>query len=90
MKIHSDEQLERLRQQLEDANSELLVKDKELKKLKFNQLMIDTQQTFAQLNVNNNLNNTVRHKTSYQKNKANMFDAEKKNQLENIPVNTDQ
>lgn len=88
MKAHSEEQLERLRQQVEDANSELLVKDKELKKLKFNQLMIDTQQTFAQLNVTNNLNNTVRHATSYAKNKA--FDTEQKEKMNNIPVAADQ
>jgi len=36
MRAHNDEQLERLRQQLEESNSELLIKEKELKKLKFN------------------------------------------------------
>lgn len=80
LKSHNDEQLERLRQQLEEANSELHAKDKELKKLKFNQLMIDTQQTFAQINVNNNLNHTVRHNTSYTKGGKpnNFFDPEKR------------
>lgn len=67
MKQHSEEQIERLRQQLEDAATELLVKEKELKKLKLESLMKDTQQTFANLNVNTNLNNTVRHHTTYNK-----------------------
>lgn len=37
-----EEQIERLRQQLEDNQTEIEVKDKEIKKLKFNQLMADT------------------------------------------------
>ena len=47
MKEHTDEQMERMRQQLDEVQSELAVKEKELKKIKFEQLMIDTQATFA-------------------------------------------
>lgn len=43
-----EEENERLRQQLEEQAVELLVKEKELKKIKFNQLLIDTQSTFMQ------------------------------------------
>ena len=43
MKRHNEEQTERLRSQLEEANNELLAKDKELKKLKLQELMKDTQ-----------------------------------------------
>lgn len=43
-----EEQNERLRQQLEEQAVELMVKEKELKKIKFNQLLIDTQATFMQ------------------------------------------
>lgn len=66
MKRHNEEQTERLRSQLEEANNELLAKDKELKKLKLQELMKDTQQSFANLNTNN-LNHTVRHATTYVK-----------------------
>jgi hypothetical protein len=48
MKDHLEEENERLRQQLEEQAVELLVKEKELKKIKFNQLLIDTQSTFMQ------------------------------------------
>lgn len=48
MKEHLEEQNERLRQQLEEQAVELMVKEKELKKIKFNQLLIDTQSTFMQ------------------------------------------
>lgn len=48
MKQHLEEQNERLRQQLEEQAVELMVKEKELKKIKFNQLLIDTQATFMQ------------------------------------------
>lgn len=62
MKQHLEEKIERLRQQLEDNQAELMVKDRELKKLKYNQLMIDTQQ-LAQNTTQymKNLNHTVRH-----------------------------
>ena len=50
MKANYEEQVERYRQQLSDNQLELAVKEKELKKLKFSQLMIDTQ--FVDLNVN--------------------------------------
>lgn len=43
--------MERMRQQLDEAQSELIVKEKELKKIKFEQLMIDTQATFDKLNT---------------------------------------
>ena len=36
MKQHLEEQIERIRQQLEDNQAELMVKERELKKLKFN------------------------------------------------------
>lgn len=42
MKQHLEEQIERLRQQLSDSQTELQVKDKELKKVKLSQLIIDT------------------------------------------------
>lgn len=45
MKQHLQEQIERLRQQLEDNLTELQVKDKELKKLRLSQLILDTQMT---------------------------------------------
>ena len=46
MKDHFEEENERLRQQLEEQNVELMLKDKELKKIKFNQLLIDTQSNY--------------------------------------------
>ena len=74
MKEHADEQLERMRQNLDDLQSELTVKEKELKKVKFEQLMIDTKTTFAQLKVPE-LNHTVRHATTYKPgNKKSKFD----------------
>jgi len=36
MKQHLEEQIERIRQQLEDNQAELMVKERELKKLRFN------------------------------------------------------
>ena len=42
MKEHLEEQLERVKQQLEDAQMELTVKEKELKKMQYQQLMVDT------------------------------------------------
>lgn len=39
LKMHSQEQLERLKQQLEETNTELQVKERELKKIKFQQLL---------------------------------------------------
>jgi hypothetical protein len=36
MKQHLEEQIERMRQQLEDNSAELQVKERELKKLRFN------------------------------------------------------
>jgi hypothetical protein len=36
MKGHLEEQMERLRQQVDDLQGDLLVKEKELKKIKFN------------------------------------------------------
>ena len=46
MKEHYEEENERLRQQLEEQNVELILKEKELKKIKFNQLLIDTQSNY--------------------------------------------
>ena len=43
MKTHLEEQIERMRQQLQDLQSDNLVKDKELKKIKLSQLMLDTK-----------------------------------------------
>ena len=60
MKQHLEEQNERLRQQLEEQAVELMVKEKELKKIKFNQLLIDTQATFMQ-EATMGLNTGVRH-----------------------------
>lgn len=42
MKTHHEEQVERLRLQLEDANTELQNKEKELKKMRYSQLIIET------------------------------------------------
>ena len=42
MKTHHEEQMERLRQQAEEASSDLVAKEKELKKLRYSQLIIDT------------------------------------------------
>ena len=50
--MHSQEQLERLKQTLEETNTELQVKEKELKRLKFTQLLQD--QTSAPPNLPNN------------------------------------
>lgn len=61
MKQHLEEQIERIKQQLEDNQSELMVKERELKKLRFNQLMIDTQAMGANTDYAKNLNHTVRH-----------------------------
>lgn len=36
MKQHLEEQIERIRQQLEDNQAELMVKERDLKKLRFN------------------------------------------------------
>ena len=55
MKEHLEEQVERLKQQLEDAQMELTVKEKELKKIQYTQLMMDTQS-----NVIQNLNASQR------------------------------
>ena len=44
--MNLEEQIERLRQNLEDAQTEIQVKEKEIKKLKMNQLMIETQANF--------------------------------------------
>ena len=62
MKSHLEEQIERYRQQLDECQTELMVKEKELKKIKFNQLMIDTQANLVQNQSSiRNLNHTVRH-----------------------------
>jgi tRNA C32,U32 (ribose-2'-O)-methylase TrmJ len=55
MKQHLQEQIERLRQQLEDNLTELQVKDKELKKLRLSQLILDTQMTNPEAAVGINL-----------------------------------
>jgi len=70
MKQHLEEQNERLRQQLEEQAVELMVKEKELKKIKFNQLLIDTQATFMQESVMKGMNPAVRHSTTVQRPRA--------------------
>lgn len=84
MRQHLEEQIERLRQQLSDNQAELMVKEKEIKKIKFNQLIIDTQATFQNISAqaNKNLNHTVRHNTEFRKgpnkNKQGFFDIDNK------------
>ena len=62
-----------------------MVKEKEIKKIKFNQLIIDTQATFQNITAqaNKNLNHTVRHNTEFRKggpskNKQGFFDIDNK------------
>ena len=50
MKEHNDEQLERMRQQIDELQSDNIAKEKELKGLKLQMIMVDTQATFDQLN----------------------------------------
>lgn len=61
-KEHMEEQIERLRQQLQDNQTEIDVKDKEIKKLKFNQLIADTQ--FSGPNQNTRQTEPPRHRTN--------------------------
>ena len=43
IKSHSMEQIERLRQQLEETNGELMIKERDLKRLKIKQLLNENQ-----------------------------------------------
>ncbi len=42
MKEHNDEQIERMRQQIDELQCDNTVKDKELKGIKLQMLMVDT------------------------------------------------
>jgi FtsZ-binding cell division protein ZapB len=44
LKTHSQEQIERLKQQLEETTTELQVKERDLKKLKFQLMLTETTQ----------------------------------------------
>lgn len=50
---------------MEDAQTEIQVKEKEIKKLKMNQLMIETQANFQ--NLNQSSNTPGRSQTTYKK-----------------------
>lgn len=66
MKNHMEDKVTRLKQQLEEIQEELQAKEKEIKKIKLTQLMVETQQTFTTPNAG--LNNTQRSSSSvYQK-----------------------
>ena len=66
LKGHSQEQIERLKQQLEETEVELQVKEKELKKLKLHQLMgdqINPTQTRGSLHQSSTRNVNSRNTT---------------------------
>lgn len=60
---------------MREVETELGVKDKEISKLRLAQLMIDTKNTFQELQTQN-LNHTVRHATMYKKGQRKAFDFE--------------
>mmetsp|Transcript_16552 Transcript_16552/g.28147 ORF Transcript_16552/g.28147 Transcript_16552/m.28147 type:complete len:310 (+) Transcript_16552:878-1807(+) len=70
MKQDMEEQVERLRQQLVECQTELEVKEKELKKIRLSQLIIDTQFiSNGQEAAIRNLNHTVRHSNTVYRSK---------------------
>ena len=78
MKMDLEEQVERLRQQLEDNQTELMVKEKDLRKLKLNQLIIDTQASFSQTNVNARHNLSARHSNTVYKARGGLLPGDSK------------
>jgi len=61
-----------------------MVKEKELKKLKLNQLIIDTQASFSQANVKNN--HSARHSNTVYK-ARNLLPGDSKSGVNGTPMN---